>query len=65
MAFLYKRLLRIFGDNGRDHVGRGVDRDISLGGCVLSENRNKGKEMNRNLEKRQNEESVSSRDFNK
>lgn len=59
MAFLYKSLLRIFEDSGSNHIGRGVDRDISLGDVYCQKIGIKKRKWNRNLEKRQSEESVS------
>lgn len=51
MVFLHKRLLGIFEDSGRGHVGRGVDRDINLGGVYFQKTGIKERKWNRNLEK--------------
>lgn len=60
VVFLHKRLLRIFEDSGRDHVGRGVDRDINLGDVYFQKTGIKERKWNRNLgEKNQNEDSGS------
>ena len=39
VAFLCKRLLWIFKDNGRDHIDKGVDRRHKLGGVYFQKTR--------------------------
>ena len=59
VAFLYKRLFGIFEDSGKDHINRGVDKNINLGNVYFQKTRIKERKWNRNLEKRQNEEPMS------